>query len=229
MEYRIGTMNEAYTVGRTELIKWLNDLLETKYTKVEEVSNGAAFCQIMDACFPGKVNLSRVNFNAYLPHEITQNYKILQKTFATCGVQKYIDAEILSQGRFIENLEFLQWMKCYYESNGCSVPLSEYHAKERRHHFGISEPKSSSSNIATPASTVTKTKTRTVIPSTVKKSQDKKNPIPSKSLRTPIAKPRVLHFAPSPLPNSSKSKQQEEGSEVKQEPAEKKTKIRRIR
>lgn len=40
MEYRIGTMNEAYTVGRTELINWLNELLETRYTKVEEVSNG---------------------------------------------------------------------------------------------------------------------------------------------------------------------------------------------
>ena len=39
MEYRIGTMNEAYTVGRTELINWLNELLETRYTKVEEVSN----------------------------------------------------------------------------------------------------------------------------------------------------------------------------------------------
>ena len=40
MEYRIGTMNEAYTVGRTELVAWLNKLLETRYTKVEEVSNG---------------------------------------------------------------------------------------------------------------------------------------------------------------------------------------------
>lgn len=40
MEYRIGTMNEAYTVGRTELVAWLNRLLETRYTKVEEVSNG---------------------------------------------------------------------------------------------------------------------------------------------------------------------------------------------
>ena len=27
MEYRIGTMNEAYTVGRTELVAWLNRLL----------------------------------------------------------------------------------------------------------------------------------------------------------------------------------------------------------
>ena len=40
MEYRIGTMNEAYTVGRTELLAWLNDLLQTKYSRVEEVSNG---------------------------------------------------------------------------------------------------------------------------------------------------------------------------------------------
>ena len=102
---------------------------------------GAAFCQVMDACFPGKVSLSRVNFNAYLTHEIAQNYKILQKIFATCKVHKYVDAEVLAKGRFIENLEFLQWLKCFYETNGCSVPRAEYRARERRRLFGVAEPR----------------------------------------------------------------------------------------
>ena len=162
----------------------------------------------MDACFPGKVNLSRVNFNAYLPHEISQNYKTLQKIFATCGVQKYVDSEVLSRGRFIENLEFLQWMKCYYESNGSSTPLADYHARERRKHFGIAEPRSSVSTptTRTKAATALANTTTPRVPSSAARNPSAVKTPAARSLRTP-GKPRALHFAPStaPVPASSSS------------------------
>ena len=187
----------------------------------------------MDACFPGKVNLSRVNFNAYLPHEVTQNYKILQKTFASCGVQKYVDAEVLSRGRFIENLEFLQWLKCYYETNGSSVRPSDYHARERRRHFGIADPKQSASSAVTATPSSRKdgsTPSRTALKNTSLLSSAK--PVTLKrALRTPVTtKTRVLHFAPSPAPppsaaasttTATQATTSQEGGDHEEEPAEK--------
>lgn len=41
------TMGES----RTELIQWLNDLLQVNYTKVEQCGTGGAYCQIIDSIF----------------------------------------------------------------------------------------------------------------------------------------------------------------------------------
>lgn len=37
--------------SRTELLQWLNDLLQTNYTKVEQCGTGGAYCQIMDSIY----------------------------------------------------------------------------------------------------------------------------------------------------------------------------------
>ena len=159
----------------------------------------------MDACFPGKVSLAHVNFNAYLAHEITRNYKLLQKMFTQCDVHKHIDAEVLSKGRFIENLEILQWFKCFYESNGCSTPLSEYHARERRQLFGVAEPRpppgSARKNPATARRASGANMSVLMTPGTRAGTSSMRRPA-LKSTRTPI-KPRVLAFAPSPPPTKT--------------------------
>jgi hypothetical protein len=68
----IGIMEGAYFVSRKDCLDWLNGLLGLNYTKVEQVCNGAAFCQIMDAIFPGKVPLHKVNFGAKLQYEVSE-------------------------------------------------------------------------------------------------------------------------------------------------------------
>ena len=37
--------------SRTELLAWLNDLLQINYTKVEQCGTGGAYCQVMDSIF----------------------------------------------------------------------------------------------------------------------------------------------------------------------------------
>ena len=37
--------------SRTELIQWLNRLLQINYTKVEQCGTGGAYCQVMDSIF----------------------------------------------------------------------------------------------------------------------------------------------------------------------------------
>jgi len=37
--------------SRTELVAWVNELLQLNYTKVEQCGTGGAYCQIMDSVY----------------------------------------------------------------------------------------------------------------------------------------------------------------------------------
>lgn len=37
--------------SRSELVAWVNDLLQINYTKIEQCGTGAAYCQIMDSIY----------------------------------------------------------------------------------------------------------------------------------------------------------------------------------
>ena len=43
--------------SRTELIAWVNELLQLNYTKVEQCGTGGAYCQIIDSVY-GKLEIS---------------------------------------------------------------------------------------------------------------------------------------------------------------------------
>ncbi|CAO0794427.1 unnamed protein product [Mucor circinelloides] len=75
--------------SRTELLAWLNDLLQTRYTKVEQAGTGAAYCQIFDSIY-GDVPVSKVKFEAKLEYEYVGNYKILQNVFKKHKVDKVV-------------------------------------------------------------------------------------------------------------------------------------------
>jgi hypothetical protein len=42
---------KARSAGRLELLAWLNDFLETDYSKVEHLGDGIAYCQVIDALY----------------------------------------------------------------------------------------------------------------------------------------------------------------------------------
>lgn len=47
------------TASRTDLLAWLNELLQINYTKVEQCGSGGAYCQILDSIY-GEHNRVRV-------------------------------------------------------------------------------------------------------------------------------------------------------------------------
>lgn len=114
--------------SRTELLNWLNDLLQLNYKKIEECGTGAAYCQIMDSIY-GDLPMHRVKFNATAEYEFQTNYKVLQSCFTKHHIEKTVYVEKLVRCRFQDNLEFLQWLKKYWIQNKDDSP---YEAESRR-------------------------------------------------------------------------------------------------
>jgi RP/EB family microtubule-associated protein len=101
-------LRPATVASRGELLDWLNALLGIHSTKVEEMSHGVAFCQILDALDPNKVKLYKVNFNAVAEVEMILNYRIMQEVFNFASIPLNIPIESLIKGRCQAAFEMLQ-------------------------------------------------------------------------------------------------------------------------
>eukprot|EP00395_MALV-II_sp_L67-2_P000142 gene142-22_t len=124
-----GMMGGAFFVGRGELITWVNETLLINMQKIEQCASGAIYCQILDACHPNQVQMKKVNWMAKVDHEYIPNFKLLQAAFDRLHISRNIDVDKLIRGKYQDNLEFLQWMKCYYDSTWGG---QEYDPIERR-------------------------------------------------------------------------------------------------
>ncbi|CAL5224389.1 g7070 [Coccomyxa viridis] len=113
-------MAEAYFVSKKDLLQWINSTLSLNLTKVEQTSSGAVACQLLDALQPGVVNMNKVDFNAATEYDAVNNYKVLQAAFTKMGINKPVDVNKLVKGRPLDNMEFMQWLKFYFEGRlGC--------------------------------------------------------------------------------------------------------------
>jgi RP/EB family microtubule-associated protein len=161
-----GTMDGAYFVSKNDILGWLNQLLGLNYTKVEQCANGAAYCQVFDAIYPGEVPVKKVVFEAKAEHDAVKNYKVLQAVFDKKGIAKAIDVTKLLKGKPMDNLEFLQWLKRYYDINSSGAayngPARRGAASEKENDAAAPAaaavtPRPSSAVAAKPAATKPKT------------------------------------------------------------------------
>jgi RP/EB family microtubule-associated protein len=102
-------------VGRKEILEWINVTCELNLSKIEDTASGAVSCLLLDIMYPGQVPLHRVNWAANKSFEYVGNYKILQTAFTKLKIDRHIDVDRLISGRAMDNLEFMQWFKRYFE------------------------------------------------------------------------------------------------------------------
>ena len=129
MSESIGMMDKAYFVSKAELLGWFNELLCLQLSKVEQCATGAVYCAVLDALYPGTFPFSRVRWGAKTEYEYVDNYKVLQAAFDKNGIKRHIDVGKLSKARPLDNLEFCQWLKAFFDKNYSGEP---YDALARR-------------------------------------------------------------------------------------------------
>ncbi|XP_015606400.1 microtubule-associated protein RP/EB family member 1 isoform X3 [Cephus cinctus] len=134
-------------LSRHDMLSWVNDCLQSSFTKIEELCTGAVYCQFMDMLFPGSVPLKRVKFRTNLEHEYIQNFKLLQAGFKKMNVDKVIPVDKLIKGRFQDNFEFLQWFKKFFDAN---YDGREYDACEARGCIPLGSSVDGSHNLSNP-------------------------------------------------------------------------------
>ncbi|CAO1626086.1 unnamed protein product [Jaminaea pallidilutea] len=114
--------------SRSELLAWLNELLALSYTKVEQCGSGYAYAQIIDSIY-GNVPMGKLNPNAKQEYEFINNFKVLQNVFKVNKITKPIPVERLVRCKMQDNLEFLQWIKKFWDTN---YPGTPYDPEARR-------------------------------------------------------------------------------------------------
>ncbi|ORY90316.1 calponin homology domain-containing protein [Leucosporidium creatinivorum] len=146
--------------SRSSLLQWINELLQLQLTKVEQCGTGAVYCQIIDSIY-GDVPMNKVKMNTKQQYEYLANFKVLQNTFKQHSIDKPIPVDRLVNCKMQDNLEFLQWLKKYWDLN---FPGGAYDAVARRGGKGIGgaadgRPTSAAARPAARASTSTASST----------------------------------------------------------------------
>lgn len=111
-------METAPLFGRREVLDWVNQTLDLSISKIEDTASGAIACQLLDCLHPGEVPMHKVNWSAKQNFECIANYKILQTCFSKLRIDKFVDVDRLISGKYVSNLEFMQWFKKQFESSG---------------------------------------------------------------------------------------------------------------
>ena len=90
---------KARSLGRLELLAWVNEFLEMDYSKIEHLADGIAFCQIFDACYTKAFALHKLNFAPQGNRaECVKNLMVLVRGLAAAKVKKEVPVERLADG-----------------------------------------------------------------------------------------------------------------------------------
>ena len=126
--------NYYYSYSIPQLLSWASQLLDLDITSIDQTCTGAIFCQLLDACYPGSVNLSKVNWKANCESDFISNFKIFQQGLNKNNIDKTININRLAKGKQYDLNELLQWICGHYfnNKNNKNNVKESYNAKKKR-------------------------------------------------------------------------------------------------
>ena len=127
--------------SRNDYLKWINDMLQMRLTKIEQMSTGEVYCQFMEMLFPGCCSCSKIIFNPSMEVEYTQNFRYLQNAFRFIKVDKVVPIDRLIKGKYMDNFDFLQWFRKFVDANYSGEPYDALGARG-----GVQVPKTASTS-----------------------------------------------------------------------------------
>jgi len=113
--FATGSSND--NMSRNDLVSWINQHLDTSYSKIEEMGSGVAYCHLLDMLFENCIVIKRVKFLAKNEVDYLSNWKVLQIALKKLGIDKTIPVEKLTKGKYQDNFEFCQWFKKFFDAN----------------------------------------------------------------------------------------------------------------
>ncbi|EDW87609.2 uncharacterized protein Dyak_GE18273 [Drosophila yakuba] len=103
--------------SRRRILAWINSLLGTSFTCLEDLRTGVEYCQMLHKLQPSAIRLNKVFKKPRTHYEFVHNMRLLQKSLFKQGVEKQIPIQRLVSGGNSENLEFARWFKAFYDLN----------------------------------------------------------------------------------------------------------------
>ena len=119
-------------VGRSQLLEWVNETTECDYPKIESLSDGIGFCQILDAYYDNFTNeMVKLKFNSKDKEDWQRNFCVLNSILQKLKSYKQIDPSKMSMGNFSQNFQFLQYLYEFISQNFKQLP-KKYQGQKRR-------------------------------------------------------------------------------------------------
>ena len=129
----------AKNLGRHELLSWVNTTVQCDYSKIENLSDGIGFCQLIDAFYNNSIDLTRLKcilqlkflVNSKQQEDWEKNFQVVNDGLQKIKSFKQIDPLKLSQNKFTTNFEFLQFLYDFIMKNNSNSNVN-YSAYEKR-------------------------------------------------------------------------------------------------
>eukprot|EP00900_Chrysochromulina_parva_P000691 jgi/Chrpa1/10622/Chrysochromulina_OHIO_Genome00019019-RA len=98
--------------SKTQLASWATKVCGMSIGKSlpieKQCSNGAIYCELLEAARPGSINLQKVNKEADAEHKALPNYKLLEAALFKAGIEHPLDLPNLCKANPIAHLDLLQ-------------------------------------------------------------------------------------------------------------------------
>ncbi|CAD8126673.1 unnamed protein product [Paramecium sonneborni] len=100
--------------SKTEILHWINALLKTNLTKIEQLGNGIAYCKLLNMIDPTCLNPTKIVLKTKTQIDHINNLKLFQTAMQKLHLKKQFDIDKVSKCYFHENYDLALFLKKQY-------------------------------------------------------------------------------------------------------------------